>query len=160
MKGYIYAEFRRCVQCQGCEVACQREHDGQSNMNVVLVNDRFAVPIACQHCDPAPCLLVCPNEALSSDGVEVKLDQEKCTGCRLCTIACPFGAMGFNAKTLKAAKCDLCEHRRANGKDPACVTTCPSQALNYDLFEKYGSVKRRRAITSLAGQPPLKGGFR
>jgi len=129
-------------------------------MNVVGVEHRFSVPIACQHCDPAPCLLVCPNDALSSTGEEVKLDKEKCSGCRLCLIACPIGVMGFNSKTSVAAKCDLCEKRRSNGKEPACVVTCPTQALAYDLFESYGSLKRRRALSSLAGQPPLKGGFR
>ena len=159
MNKHIYTEFRRCIQCQGCEIACQREHNGQSNLNVVAVEDHFAVPIACRHCDPAPCSLVCPHDALKSNGVEVKFDPEKCTGCKLCIIACPFGAMGFNSTDSVAAKCDLCENRRSNGEEPACVVTCPSRALEYDIYQKHGSLKRRRSLAFLAGQPPLKGGL-
>lgn len=156
MSKHVYAEFERCIRCQGCEVACQREHSGHGNVNVVLVQDRFAVPIACRHCDPAPCALACPNDALEGDGIEVKLDAEKCTGCKLCLLACPFGAMGFNSISKKAAKCDLCAARRTAGKKPACVLTCPCRALEFDHYETYSSLRRQRVLTMMIGEKPLE----
>lgn len=159
MSKYIYAEFKRCIQCQACEVACRREHDGQSNVNIVVVQDRFSVPIACRHCYTPSCSIVCPHDALKSDGAQVKFDPDKCTGCRLCELACPFGAMGFNSISLKAAKCDLCEKRRSNGREPACYMTCPSRALEYDIYQSHGALKKRRAVALRAGQPPKKGGL-
>ena len=159
MSRYIYTEFQRCIQCQGCEVACQREHDGQANVNVVVIENRFAVPIACRHCYQAACALVCPNDALESNGEEVIFNPEKCTGCKLCLLACPFGAMGFNSTAKVAAKCDLCEVRRSNGGEPACVVTCPSRALEYDDYHNHSSLKRRRSLSFMGGQPPLKGGI-
>ena len=131
MKKQIYATYERCINCKGCEVACQREHNGTSFISVVPVEDRFAVPMACRHCDPAPCAIACPTRALSFSGGRVKLEPEKCTGCTLCLFACPFGMMDFDPESKKAANCDLCAGRQAEGRDPACILTCPSSALHY-----------------------------
>ena len=148
MNKLVYANFERCIRCQGCEVACQREHDGQSNMHVVLVEDRFAVPLNCRHCNPAPCAAACPVEAISTDEEEVKLDPAKCTGCALCLLACPFGVIVFNELTHIATKCDLCAARRAIGHEPACALTCPSCALNYDTYVNYTANSLRRVTAA------------
>jgi formate dehydrogenase iron-sulfur subunit len=158
MKKQIYADFERCMNCNGCEVACQRENEGLSFINVILVANRFAVPLTCRQCDPAPCAMTCPTRALSFNGGGVALDSEKCTGCTLCVFACPFGMMDFNTQTKLAANCDLCAQRRADGHDPACILTCPSSALHYGDYEDYTSNARRRASAEILRAQPLKRG--
>ncbi len=46
-------------------------------------------------------------------------------GCKVCTIACPFGTVNYNQSSGKVIKCDLC------GGDPACARACPTQAITY-----------------------------
>ncbi|MGD2184853.1 MAG: 4Fe-4S binding protein [Desulfobacterales bacterium] len=158
MKKQIYANFERCMNCNGCEVACQRENGGLSFISVILVANRFAVPLTCRHCDPAPCATACPTQALNFNGGEITLDSDKCTGCTLCLFACPFGMMGFNTETKLAANCDVCAQRRAEGHDPACILTCPSSALHYGDYEGYASNARRRASAEILRAQPLKRG--
>ena len=158
MKKQIYVDFERCTHCQGCEVACQREKGGLNYINVMLVADRFAVPLTCRHCKPAPCALACPTEALSLNNNEVTLDKDKCTGCTLCLFACPFGMMKFDGENKLALNCDLCASRRAEGHTPACVLTCPSSALQYDDYGSYTNRERRRISTGILRAQPLKRG--
>ena len=158
MKKQIYADFERCMNCDGCEVACQRETGGLSFIRVILVANQFAVPLTCRQCDPAPCAITCPTQALSLNGDQVTLDSEKCTGCTVCLFACPFGMMDFNTETKLAANCDLCAQRRTDGYDPACILTCPSGALYYGDYEGYVSNARRRASAEILRAQPLKRG--
>ena len=83
----------------------------------------------------------CPVNAIVIDGdsgAKVVIE-ELCVGCHLCTIACPFGTVYTLPQTDKASKCNLC------GGDPACVTACPTQAIEFvdltksgDWFESWG----------------------
>ena len=69
----------------------------------------------------------CPVDAISVDaatGAKIVSDA-LCVGCKVCTIACPFGTINYNADTGKVVKCDLCEG------EPACVEACPTGAIAY-----------------------------
>ena len=69
----------------------------------------------------------CPVNAIAVDAdsqAKIVIDS-LCIGCHLCTIACPFGTVFTLPQTDKASKCNLC------GGDPACVTTCPTDAIEY-----------------------------
>lgn len=87
---------------------------------------------ACFHCTEPTCMSVCPAGAISKleDGV-VKLDKDKCIGCKYCNGACPFGVPKFRENFGVSNKCTMCDDRTAQGRRPACVTTCPAQALDY-----------------------------
>jgi NADPH-dependent glutamate synthase beta subunit-like oxidoreductase len=74
-----------CSGCHACEVACKQEHGLGVGPRVVRVIERapFFKPLYCHHCDDAPCVTACWEDAITIDpdtGV-VLHDPEKCNGC-------------------------------------------------------------------------------
>ena len=129
----LTADPKKCTGCGACEIACSLEHAQVSNparSRIRVMNwgaaPRF-LPVACQHCEEAPCLAACPREAISRDTdlARVSIDYTRCVGCRTCFYACPFGAMKFDSERGRPYKCDLC------GGRPLCVEICADQALAY-----------------------------
>ena len=91
----------------------------------------------CMHCDAPDCMSACPVGAYSkrADG-PVVYDPDKCIGCRYCMNACPFGVphFDFDKGLIQGAfidKCTMCPQRIDNGQEPACVATCPTEALKF-----------------------------
>ncbi len=68
-----------------------------------------------------------------------------CVGCKVCTIACPFGTVNYNQDTGKVIKCDLC------GGDPACAKACPTEAITYVDADQTG-LERMRAYAAQSAQ--------
>jgi anaerobic selenocysteine-containing dehydrogenase/Fe-S-cluster-containing dehydrogenase component len=137
-------DLERCIGCKSCEVACKQEHGlgpGEFRNRVVWLGDLGApsldfLTVTCQHCDRPACLRACPvnPKAITKDpetGV-VQVNEDRCTGCGECVIACPYGAMGYDANGHHAVKCDLCSDRRAAGAtDTACSSVCPGYAISF-----------------------------
>ena len=145
----------RCTGCRNCSLACAFTHGQQFRPAASRVHvfswerEGFSVPMMCQQCDDASCAKVCPTGALrrASGETLVAYDRAKCIGCRLCTIACPFGNATYDGVTESILKCDNC------GGDPACVRYCPSQALEF----VDDSVSTRSRMKSFASK--LKAAF-
>jgi Fe-S-cluster-containing dehydrogenase component len=135
----FHHDARRCTGCRTCVMACRSENrlePGLQFRDVFPYREdphspaRHYLSVGCNHCEQPECLRVCTNGAYQKgpDGV-VTHDPAKCTGCRLCTVACPHGAPRYSARQRKTFKCGLCPERRAAGEQPACVAACPTGAL-------------------------------
>ncbi|MGQ7115680.1 4Fe-4S binding protein, partial [Escherichia sp. TWPC-MK] len=53
----------------------------------------ITAPVVCHHCEEAPCLQVCPVNAISQRDDAIQLNESLCIGCKLCAVVCPFGAI-------------------------------------------------------------------
>lgn len=151
MKGSIHVEIKKCLSCHSCELACALEHSESKELAQSVCEDPTpvsrvhvedvegtGVPVQCRHCEDAPCVSVCPREAIEKlgPGQAVVIDEEKCTGCKFCVAVCPFGVVALREDDKVAVKCDLCPRRVKEGSQPACVSACPSGALCFGTAEQ------------------------
>ena len=143
-------DINLCIACRACEAACRREHSGISHIFVTAINDKYSIPLSCLQCGKSPCVDVCPTKALEKTSYgAVIFHKIRCIGCRLCIIVCPFGVIQID-KENNILKCDTCIHRLKNGKDPACVLTCPTKALVYEKIGKTMSkTRKKRALKTM-----------
>ena len=140
MKYGFIIDNRKCIGCHACTVACKSEHDVPVGVNRTWVKQvekgeyphtqRVFSVMRCNHCTDAPCVSICPVEALHTreDGI-VDFDNERCIGCKACMQACPYDALYIDPETHTAAKCNYCAHRVDIGLEPACVNVCPEHAI-------------------------------
>ncbi|MGM0688917.1 MAG: 4Fe-4S dicluster domain-containing protein [Bacillota bacterium] len=177
----VFVQPERCVGCKQCEVACAVEHSQSKNLYEavsenpkprpriyvgpgIYLNSSF--PNKCRHCDPAPCMAVCPTAAISrTDNDEIVLiDGEKCISCAMCAMVCPFDVIRYydTYEALKdkvvALKCDHCVERQKKGLEPACVEICKVNALIFgdinELTRIAGSRLARSVSVAAASVPP------
>lgn len=162
-------DLQTCMGCNACVAACSEENqtpywDGLFRTHVEDIPfgvfpdvGRVLLPRLCMHCEDPPCVQVCPTGAShqTEDGI-VLVDQDKCMGCGYCIVACPFGAryryekdMIKEAREIYGAdtehrvphvdKCTFCVHRVEEGREPACVETCPAHARIFGDLDDPGS---------------------
>ena len=158
-------DTRRCFGCHGCEVACKAENDVPlgNYIRQTIYHDfekpaggvaRVMVPMSCQHCEDAPCIKACPCGALSKgSGGSVVVDYDTCSGHGACKEVCPYGAIYIDPVANQAIKCHNCTHRVDEGMDPACMATCPSEALYFgDLNDPDSKVSKMQARLEREGE--------
>jgi molybdopterin-containing oxidoreductase family iron-sulfur binding subunit len=112
-------DLDKCTACQACTIACQAEnnvpfagpHEAALSRSkhwhdvIVEVKEesrypdlhvRF-IPRPCMHCEDPPCVKVCPVGAtyVDEEGI-VRMNYQRCIGCRYCTTACPYSIRYYN----------------------------------------------------------------
>ena len=97
MNRFVIADPKLCIGCGTCMAACSEVHKAQGLQQAprltVMRHEQATMPVQCRHCDDAPCIKVCPVEAIRQTGDCVQLNESLCIGCNLCAVACPFGAI-------------------------------------------------------------------
>lgn len=159
---------RKCIGCHACSTACKSEHDVPVGVNRTWVKQvekgefpdvrRYFSVMRCNHCSDAPCVSICPTEALyiRKDGI-VDFDKDRCIGCKSCMQACPYDALYIDPETNTAAKCNYCSHRIDVGLEPACVNVCPEEAIiSGDLDDPNSKISKLLATQSSKTRKPEK----
>lgn len=160
-------DLDECTGCDLCVIACKDEHVGNSHLpwaspqpdtghfwirvdstergQVPKVRVSY-LPLLCVQCDNAPCMKACPDDAIAKreDGT-VLIDPAKCSGCRLCQEACPYGVIYFNEQLNIAQKCTWCAHITEKGGIPRCVDACPRDAMVF-LDEDDPKMRRLKVV--------------
>jgi carbon-monoxide dehydrogenase iron sulfur subunit len=168
MAKVIHIHIDRCMACKSCEMACAVAHSTSKELYAAILGGdkpghrisveaygRKAVPVNCNHCEEAACVMACPTGAVHREkpGDPVIVDNERCIGCRMCVMACPFGVITVSPDGKGVLKCDLCIERLADGKEPACVEACPTSALVFvDEGEANAAKRRKTAERMVAAQ--------
>lgn len=171
----VFVDPQRCIGCRQCEFACAVEHSATKEPVLAFLEKPVprtrihvepgpvpttSFPNKCRHCDPAPCQLVCPTGAITRDSTNgvVLVESERCIGCAMCAVVCPFDVITFHEVAAAApeaaavaVKCDGCIDRVNDGETPACVEACKVDALMFgDLNELVASGRLRNASEVLA----------
>jgi Fe-S-cluster-containing dehydrogenase component len=170
--GMLY-DTTLCIGCKACVVACHEAndlppdnrdnplHDAPTALNdrtkniIKLFRDDNRLSYMkqqCMHCIDPACVGACMIGALQKReyGI-VTWDANRCIGCRYCQVACPYNIPKFEweSRAPRIIKCELCNHRLAEGKEPACCEVCPRQAVIYGKYDDLLAEARRR----LSDQP-------
>ena len=166
--GFII-DNRKCIGCHACTVACKSEHNVPLGVNRTWVKQvekgtfpntkRMFSVMRCNHCTAAPCVSICPTQALfiRKDGI-VDFDNRRCIGCKSCMQACPYDALYIDPETNTAAKCNYCAHRVDIGLEPACVIVCPEHAIiSGDLDNPQSEIAQLLAREQVTARKTEKG---
>jgi formate dehydrogenase iron-sulfur subunit len=91
--------------------------------------------VGCHHCLEPTCLLGCPVDAYKKDaGTGIVLHSaDACIGCQYCTWNCSYGVPQYNPERGVVGKCDMCHSRLGLGQSPACVSACPTGAIQIEV---------------------------
>lgn len=131
----IVIDISKCTGCGYCELICSFTHHDEFNPRKArirvntFIEKSMAVPVVCYQCEDPWCVNACPAGALhietdtSANTRMITVDKSQCVGCKMCTLACPFGCI--EVTDGQAEKCDLC------GGTPQCVNVCRAGALQF-----------------------------
>ena len=167
-------DVSRCIGCKACQAACMEWNDLRADVGVnegfytnpADLSDQswtlmrfyeeqiegslqwLIMKDGCFHCAEPGCLKACPSPGAIvqfANGV-VDFHQERCIGCGYCIAGCPFNVPRLSKDDSKAYKCTLCSDRVAVGLEPACVKTCPTQALSFGSKEEMLAQAEHRLV--------------
>lgn len=134
MSQRIVIDMMKCRTCSGCVVECSYQHHPGNNGMMPLL-ELAAFNFTCRRCEEAPCIAVCPVDALEKDteGV-VRRSVNLCVACKSCIMACPFGTMMNSFFEVRKSVCDYCV---MNGHPVKllCIETCPERAVTLEIIE-------------------------
>lgn len=136
----LYYDVKKCLACKSCEIACAVAHSLTGELfkslreeilslprKRILLSNNKNYPISCRNCPEAKCVDACIAAALTFDrdkGV-INHDKERCIGCWMCVMVCPYNAIRPDKFKKVPVRCDKCKDK----DEPACVKACPTKAV-------------------------------
>jgi carbon-monoxide dehydrogenase iron sulfur subunit len=131
-----------CMGCRLCEVHCVTQQSSSKDIlkaykgeyprpvSSIVFEEKgpIAFALQCRHCEDPPCVEACLTGALYVDDETDRVlhTKERCVGCWMCIMVCPFGVIKPDREQhVVASKCDLC----IEAEGPACVAHCPNEAI-------------------------------
>ena len=160
----FHFDMTKCIGCHCCEVACSEQNNNPAGINWRRVGEieggsypytqRFYLSMGCNHCLEPSCLSGCPVDAYTKNPANgiVLHSADACIGCQYCIWNCPYGVPQYNEERGVVGKCDMCHERIAEGRDPACVSACPEEAIQ---IEQVDASEWRLNYTGMANSPGL-----
>ena len=152
---HVMISRKKCTACHMCELACSAYHEGVYRPSLARLRSECNPTTAeikgftCLQSGCAKCQEACPNEAIETRKVTIKLDaafdskerfgdgfeghvlvvnEDKCDNCGDCIDVCPYGVIHEHPERHVAFKCDLCDGT------PQCITFCQNpHVLAVDL---------------------------
>jgi carbon-monoxide dehydrogenase iron sulfur subunit len=136
----LYYDVKKCLGCKSCEIACAVAHSQSKELFKALKEEVLSLPRkkvyksgdknypnSCRHCKEHPCVDACMAAALVYDKASemVLHDEERCVGCWMCVMVCPYGSIRPNLASKIPIRCDKCKDE----DEPACVSACPTGAI-------------------------------
>ncbi|MCM8795648.1 MAG: 4Fe-4S ferredoxin [Candidatus Omnitrophica bacterium] len=130
----LFIDLEICSQCKECLVCCDYFYHPQNN-GITSLREYATFAIICRHCEEAPCVAACYRYALEkqADGI-LKRYRMRCTSCKSCSIACPFGTILADFIPYLDSACDYCLGLK--GQLPKCVSSCPKKAIEIKEIEE------------------------
>lgn len=158
----IIVDAAKCTACMDCVAACQRaiahEHTtiepvARIRIHKVATAEGVHLPLLCRNCAEAPCVVACMTACrIRDDSGWVITDYERCVGCWMCVMTCPFGVIEAIHEERLARKCDGC----TTYEIPPCVAACEPEALRVAAYGNFAQ-ERRRAFAGRARLTALPG---
>lgn len=157
----IMIDVDRCVGCLTCTLACSAAHSTSKDIVGAMlekVPSRIwvfpvktkVVPHMCRHCEEPACVEACMTGAMQKDPITGIVtnegNEQTCIGCWMCVMACPYGAVTQHPFESVALKCDRCKGRDV----PACVESCPEQALRFVDVDEFAGERARKTVSAFA----------
>ena len=189
MNTFIAIEPDRCIGCGTCLAACSHGHRVaglQAEPRLALTfTPQVTAAVTCHQCEGAPCLAVCPVDAIKRTEEAIVVNEQTCIGCKLCAVVYPFGAIhpsgtstagvaGISYPTPTqprgtspllawsigvytcAVKCDLCSTLGPD-EEPHCVEACPTKALYVRDAMTLAGVRKDKMRAAVAANQIMMG---
>ena len=163
----VLVDTTLCEGCRECEFACaeanglpeapdevdftEERNTSETQWSVINRYDtdegEVFVKRQCMHCLRPACASACLTKAmLKTPEGPVVWREDKCMGCRFCMLSCPFDVPKFeyDSANPRIQKCHMCWERLEEGEVPACVESCPYEAITFGPRSEMIDEARRR----------------
>jgi len=153
MNCFVIADPRQCIGCYACVAGCVESHrkaglQAYPRLYIIHTPPVGTMPIQCRHCEEPSCAAVCPVNAISYRDNSIYLNESLCIGCKMCALACPFGAIVPGGTPIPKFEFNLGQYTYINTPyqaDPMYLREFAKQErlslLNWNIGQKTVAVK-------------------